>query len=410
MNKNSNSLPFQIILTALIILATITLSLLADGWGVIGKDNDDVMRLIQIRDLMSGQNWFDLHQYRMGTEGGTLMHWSRIVDFPIISLILFFDLFFSREVAENLAMLIWPALCAGALFWALSLGIRQLRSYTDWRPALVIMTLILMVWYYYSPRFKAGALDHHNLQLVVVAMATSCLLSPITQRAPFFLAGIFLALSIAIGAETWGLAIIFCAFPACLWLWGGDKSAGAISTFSISFGLSLTLLFLTTTAPSNYLLTHCDSLSFGISIAAILGATGLWLASRLVKGKGFIGRLLALGVIGLICGIFLLTQIPQCLSNPLSTLPPIMHELWLDHVKEAKPLFDPDNKFDLMQPYLLGPSLIAVIIAIHEIIKGQNKARYIFLFTLLLMSLALSLYQVRFNIFAHILVLSLIHI
>ncbi len=53
----------------------------------VGGDNDDVMRLVQIRDLLAGQSWFDLTQYRLGLDGGTLMHWSRLIDLPIAVLI-----------------------------------------------------------------------------------------------------------------------------------------------------------------------------------------------------------------------------------------------------------------------------------------------------------------------------------
>ena len=51
-------------------------------------DNDSLLRLVEVRDLIAGQSWFDLHQYRMGTVGGLLMHWSRLVDAPIAAIIL----------------------------------------------------------------------------------------------------------------------------------------------------------------------------------------------------------------------------------------------------------------------------------------------------------------------------------
>ena len=35
-----------------------------------GGDNDSLMRLVEVRDLVAGQGWFDLHQYRMGGDGG----------------------------------------------------------------------------------------------------------------------------------------------------------------------------------------------------------------------------------------------------------------------------------------------------------------------------------------------------
>ncbi|TJX25432.1 MAG: GtrA family protein, partial [Mesorhizobium sp.] len=40
-------------------------------------DNDSLLQLVEVRDLLAGQGWFDLHQYRMGLEGGFVMHWSR---------------------------------------------------------------------------------------------------------------------------------------------------------------------------------------------------------------------------------------------------------------------------------------------------------------------------------------------
>ena len=52
-------------------------------------DPDDALRLAQVRDLLAGQAWYDLHQYRMTPPDGTLMHWSRLVDLPIAGMILF---------------------------------------------------------------------------------------------------------------------------------------------------------------------------------------------------------------------------------------------------------------------------------------------------------------------------------
>ena len=51
-------------------------------------DSDDAMRLVQVRDLLAGQPWYDLMQYRLGAEPGPLMQWSRLVDAPIAVLIL----------------------------------------------------------------------------------------------------------------------------------------------------------------------------------------------------------------------------------------------------------------------------------------------------------------------------------
>ena len=41
-------------------------------------DPDDVLRMVQVRDLLAGQGWFDLTQHRLDAPvGGVAMHWSR---------------------------------------------------------------------------------------------------------------------------------------------------------------------------------------------------------------------------------------------------------------------------------------------------------------------------------------------
>ena len=46
-------------------------------------DPDDQMRLLQVRDWLAGQSWFDLTQHRLNDPAGVPMHWSRVVDLPI---------------------------------------------------------------------------------------------------------------------------------------------------------------------------------------------------------------------------------------------------------------------------------------------------------------------------------------
>ncbi len=53
-------------------------------------DTDDAMRLVEVRDLLAGQGWYDNVQYRFLPPGGVPSHWSRLVDAPIAGLILAF--------------------------------------------------------------------------------------------------------------------------------------------------------------------------------------------------------------------------------------------------------------------------------------------------------------------------------
>jgi hypothetical protein len=76
-------------LYARVALAWVMISglMLVTSYGAIAAmrfpDPDDVMRLMQVRDLLNGQSWFDVHQYRVDAAGGGVpMHWSRLVDVP----------------------------------------------------------------------------------------------------------------------------------------------------------------------------------------------------------------------------------------------------------------------------------------------------------------------------------------
>ncbi|HKC33385.1 MAG TPA: GtrA family protein, partial [Xanthobacteraceae bacterium] len=50
------------------------------GTGLTLGDTDDAMRLVQLRDFLGGQGWFDLHQPRLGPPVGYDSHWSRLID------------------------------------------------------------------------------------------------------------------------------------------------------------------------------------------------------------------------------------------------------------------------------------------------------------------------------------------
>ena len=68
---------------------------------------DDAMRLVQVRDFLAGQSWFDLTQYRLSPPG--TMHWSRLVDAPLAILIGFGRIGMPSAAAETVAIVFWPA-------------------------------------------------------------------------------------------------------------------------------------------------------------------------------------------------------------------------------------------------------------------------------------------------------------
>ncbi|MGJ3628675.1 hypothetical protein AB5I41_20390 [Sphingomonas sp. MMS24-JH45] len=53
-------------------------------------DPDDAMRLLEVRDWLAGQSWWDVGQHRLN--GGDFpMHWSRLVDLPLAAAMALLD-------------------------------------------------------------------------------------------------------------------------------------------------------------------------------------------------------------------------------------------------------------------------------------------------------------------------------
>src|SRR5919202_588801 len=73
-------------------------------------DPDDAMRLLQVRDWLGGQSWWDVTQYRLNPPFGGPMHWSRYIDLPIAGVELLFRPLVGQYNAETAALVIVPML------------------------------------------------------------------------------------------------------------------------------------------------------------------------------------------------------------------------------------------------------------------------------------------------------------
>ena len=289
----------------------------------VGVDNDDVMRLVQVRDFLGGQSWFDLMQYRLGLPGGTLMHWSRIIDLPIAALIKVFSLILPSERAEALALLVWPFFLVIPLMTAIAVAARRIGD----RVVMHIALMLAAVFVVTANRFLPGAIDHHNVQLVLVATIAACLLDPARRAGSFALAGFASALAIAIGAETTPLVAVVCIVVALLWALEGTRSRTAARAFSLSLLLSISALFLATVPSEHYRLVTCDSLSIGYYAIIAAGAAALFVATFLPDRLGLAGRSAALVIIGALVLLSALAVAPQCLQNPLNELDPLLQTM-----------------------------------------------------------------------------------
>ena len=365
----------------------------------VGGDNDDRMRLVVVRDLLAGQSWFDTTQYRLGLAGGTPMHWSRFIDLPIANLISFFSLFAGQRLAEALALAVWPLFLVVPVLFSVGLAGYRLGG-TMAMHATLILTVILILS---LNRFQPGSIDHHNVQIALIAGIAAMLLAPAMRARDHAIAGVLAGVAIAIGVETTPLIGAVCLVVALRWAWHGRAFRDAATAFGLALALTVTTAFFATVAPSRYTQVTCDSLSYGFYALATFGGGTLFLTASLASTWSFRGRLAALAGAGGIVAVAVLVIAPGCLANPLATLDPLLKTFWLDMVIEAQSAL---AQFRL-DPTSIGSfyatGLLAIAVCVRSIYRREAAEAHLILTALLVVALAVSLIQVRGSIFVHVL-------
>lgn len=365
----------------------------------VGRDNDDAMRLVQVRDLLNGQGWFDLVQLRLGLDGGTQMHWSRLIDLPIAGLISLFRPVFGADRAEVLALATWPIFLAIPLLMSMGLAGRRIGG-TQCMHFCFGLTAIFVVT---GNRFLGGAIDHHNVQLILAAVMAAMLVDMHHRARSYAIAGAAAALAIAIGAETTPLVAIVCAVVALQWALLGRDVARATIAFGISLAVTLSVVFLLTVPPHLYRVATCDNLSIAFYSLALVGGSVLAASAAFVRDHGKPARFAALAVSAWSVLAVALVIAPQCLGNPLAGLDPLLIELWLDNVTEAQSF----STVLALHPESVGAyyfcGAFASIVCVWRIWQGDWVRLHLILIALVVSNLAIAMVQVRAMVFSNLL-------
>lgn len=392
------------LLGALLMISLLLIGAASGRVGAIGPDGDDVMRFVQLRDLLAGQGWFDLSQPRLGPDGGTLMHWSRLVDLPMVLMTLLLAPLIGEEAALAAAITLWPVLSVAFAAAAIVIGARRLApAGAEGRVLVLFAALIAAAMLFRHFRFLPGAIDHHNLHLGLIGLGMVLLLGPARRAAPMAAAGLILAAATATGADIYPFIALMAAFVALDWALTGAPARSGTAAFGTGFALGLSLCFVLTVAPGDYALVFCDSLSAITLLAGGAGGLGLAIAAGTSSGYGWPVRFALLGVIAAVCGGLALVFAPECLSSPLSALPPEVKSLWLDRVDEARPTLALMDGQAGEVAYRLGPALAGLGAAIWLFaLRPEARRDLVLIGLLLLAALALALYQTRFYVFGHL--------
>lgn len=291
-------------------------------------DPDDTLRLVEVRDLLAGQGWFDLHQYRIDPPHGTLMHWSRLVDLPIAALIGALTPLVGGHAAEMAALIAVPLLTLGGILLVVA---RIAARFFDIE-VVTFACLALGLSPLLVAQVQPLRIDHHGWQIFSVMAALLGLLPRRGWRGAA-LSGVALAFGLSISLEVLPLMAAFGAVFALRWLLVRDRHS--LPAFLTALAGSLAALFLATRGLSD-LAVHCDQVS--PPHLALLGLTSmLTLGVWRIAPKSPLLQLALLGVAaGAGLALFLVLA-PQCAAGPFGQLDPLVRRFWYDNVLEGLP-------------------------------------------------------------------------
>lgn len=364
-------------------------------------DPDDIMRLMQVRDWIGGQSWFDVTQYRLNPPAGVPMHWSRLVDVPIAAVILITRPFLGQFGSETAAIVFVPLFTLGIVMALVhAIGLRLMSA----RAALVAAIV--------TP-FSLGALkqmrpmriDHHGWQIVMALTAILAALDDKPRRSGI-VAGIAMALWLNISIEGLPYAAAVGALFAFRWLMVSSDAAGEsqrLRTYLATLAAASLLLFGLTHYPSTWLSQPRDVVTpahlAAFTIAAIIAA----IAARPNLGQRPM-RVVVIASIGAGALVSVFAVDPHWLKGPFGSLPPLVKEMWYNQIDEGLPLWQvgwDESAMALAQP-LVG--VIGSIVALRSV-SGIERERWASYFFLLAAATCATGYVLRFGTTASIIAL-----
>ncbi|MGE6696862.1 hypothetical protein ACQKH5_04165 [Hyphomonas sp. NPDC076900] len=299
-------------------------------------DIDDTLRRLQIEDLLADNDWHDRILPFVTPGAPYESPWSRLVDAPYVLLTRLFELGMPREQALDLASLVWPPILLAPLIW-LSCGAAQRllgRSLNALDAALVGLFLIQA-----AVEFAPGRIDHHNFQILLLALFIRGLTIENPQASGLVMAGAA-TLSITVGLEAVPMLIIGLTGVAIAAVFKQPGAETRMQSAGIGLAVFAPLAALIFAGPSDFIQTHCDAIS-APWILALAGAglilTGARAAWQLAGTGSALPRVALLAAALTVLMILLWNVFPDCRSGPLHMIDPVTQSFWLDNVPQDAP-------------------------------------------------------------------------
>jgi len=333
MNRSDTTRWSVLVLLAALLVALLTAAWAWRDWGALSAfrlpDNDDMMRLAQVRDWLNGQAFADMSQHRLGPVGGASMHWSRLADMGPAAIIVALTPLVGRIAAEQAMLVLYPGLL---FFGALLMGARIARRLVP--QAVVITVVVLALAFPAQSLFIPGRIDHHGLQILLTLWFVERLIAPATLR-DGALAGLAAALSLAVGLETLPLVLAGMLALFLRFVLDGEGVRGQLAGFGLMLA-SATALFLLTLRPWVWPAAWCDGFTPASSDATLIAAAYfVCIALAAPRLPNWRTRLVFGGLLGAAVLPVVHWTSGVCLTGPYGAMDPLLQDLWMSRVGEA---------------------------------------------------------------------------
>lgn len=383
-----------VLLLALGLVLLLTAAWTIKEWAALSllrlPDNDDMMRLAEVRDWIGGQAFNDLMQHRLGSPGGASMHWSRLADAVPAAMILALTPLIGTHGAEVAMVIAWPAL----LFLCYLLLAARIAGRLHGPGARPIAVILAAIAFPTISLFIPGRIDHHALQIVLMLALVDGLLQRPSRGAGAVM-GLVVAASLAIGLESAPELVAVMAALGWLWLTGDAREDGR----ALGFGVALagaTALMLAFMHPQVWPREWCDGFtpaSTSATLALAAGWSVLGLAGPRLRGIG--PRLAIAFLVGCVVAWSVSRTSMVCLAGPYDALTPFLKRVWMSNVSEARGLFVGQDTLGTIVAYG-SLSLIGSALAVVQAIRGGWRAHGAVAFAIVLaISAVAAILQIR---------------
>lgn len=374
-------------------------------------NNDDYMRMVEIRDWLGGQSWYDMHQYRLNPADPLYSHWSRLPDVLMGVPIKILTPLLGQATAELIVVIAYPSLVLLIfLYLVTALTGKMIKT----RATPVISATILILSFGVFAQFGMGRIDHHSLQIVMALATCWCIITSKNNSKPLIYAGILCGLGLFIGIESAPYVAAACIAIVFIWVFGEDMAAQKLRYFGLALACTTVISLLISAPPSRWFTPSCDALSVvytQLTLAVALILWGLSLASEKLKTP--ISRFVLAAVLGSIALLMTIALYPHCLKGPYANLDPRLIEIWLSNVAETGNVirFFTDNiAVGIASVFLPILAIIGYFIAANTNNKALDKAlalpeRTMSIF--LMLTLFAGMFQTRLMFFANALAIPL---